>query len=417
METPQNTPPQDSPVSNHLVDDDEINLLELLLVLVKNKFMIIGSMAATFVLAAGVTLLMPNIYTSTARLLPPQQERGGLGAMMAGMGDLAALAGISAGGSSGELFVGMLQSRTVADAVIDQFDLMTVYDQKYRTEMYGKLNKLVNVSLGRRDGIITVSVDDEDPVRAAAIANAYVEELKKLNVRLNLSNAGRERVFLEERLAVVQADLARAEDNLREFQETNKAIKLDTQASAIIEAISRLRGELASKEVELGVLLTFQTEQNPEVRSLREGIAQLKSQLRRLEESPAGSKISADIFIATSNVPDLGIQYARFLRDFKVQETLFELLTKQYEVAKINEAKNTSALQVLDEGAVPDKKSKPKRAMIVLLATFAVGFCAVLFAFVREYGQRMDEEDRQRWGEIRGMLRWRGKALTSVNDR
>lgn len=404
METPQNNPPQDPAVHNHLVDDDEINLLELLLVLVKNKFMIIGSMAATFVLAAGVTLLLPNIYTSTARLLPPQQERGGLSAMMAGMGDLAALAGISAGGSSGELFVGMLQSRTVADAVIDQFDLMTVYDQKYRTEMYGKLNKLVNISLGRRDGIITISVDDEDPARAAAIANAYVEELKKLNVRLNLSNAGRERVFLEERLALVQVDLARAEDNLREFQETNKAIKLDSQASAIIEAISRLRGELASKEVELGVLLTFQTEQNPEVKSLREGIAQLKSQLRRLEESPAGSKISDDIFIATSNVPDLGIQYARFLRDFKVQETLFELLTKQYEVAKINEAKNTSSLQVLDEGAVPDKKSKPKRAMIVLLATFAVGFCAVLFAFVREYGQRMDEEDRQRWSEIRRML-------------
>ncbi len=387
--------------------EDEINLLDLLLVLARHWKMIAGSMAATFVLACGVALLMPNVYTGTARILPPNESKGGLSAMLAGMGDLAALAGVSVGGGSADLYVGMLKSRTVSDAIIDQFDLMTVYDQQYRVKMYEKLGKLVSISAGKKDGIITVNVEDEDPQRAAAIANAYVEELKKLNVKLNLNSAGRERVFLEERLAVVKADLVRAEDSLRQFQETNKAIKIDAQATAIIEAISRLRGELASKEVELGVLLTSHTEQNPQVRALREGIGQIRSQLRRLEDSPSGQKVSQDIFIATANVPDVGLRYARLLRDYKVQETIFELLTRQYEMAKITEAKNTSTLQVLDEAAVPDKKTKPKRALIVLMATFAIGFMAVLFAFVREYGQRMNEEDRRRWEEIRGMMRLR----------
>ncbi len=145
------------------------------------------------------------------------------------------------------------------------------------------------------------------------------------------------------------------------------------------------------------------------MKAAREGIAQLKGQLRKLEETPAGKKVSDDIFIATSAVPELGVQYARLMRDFKIQETLFELLTKQYEVAKITEARNTSTLQVLDEGVPADKKSKPKRSLIILLAVFVAGFFAVLAAFVREYFSRMPAEDRQRWEEIKMAMRLRRK--------
>lgn len=389
-------------------DDDEINLLDLLLVLARNWKMLVGTCAATFILACLYTLTLPNIFTATARILPPHQEKGGLGGMLGGMGDLAALAGVNVGGSSGDLYVGMLKSRTIADAVIDQFDLMMVYDKNYRSEMYTQLNGLVRVSLGKADGIITLSVDDEDPQRAAALANAFVEELKKLNVRLNLSTAGRERQFLEERLAVVGRDLAQAEDNLKRFQEEHKAIKLDEQAKSLIEAISRLKGELASKEVELGVLRSYQTEQNPQVRALRESISQIREQIRRLEQSPGGQQVTEDIFFVTSEVPELGLQFARLMRDYKVQETLFELLTKQYEVAKISEAKNTSTLQVLDDAFAPDRKSKPKRALMVLVATFAAGFLAMLVAFVREFGRNMNDEDRQRWEQIKASLRLRG---------
>ncbi|WP_305043729.1 GumC family protein [Geoalkalibacter sp.] len=388
-------------------DDDEINLLDLLLVLARNWKMIVGTCVATFALACIYTLTLPNIFTATARILPPQQEKGGLSSMLGGMGDLAALAGVRVGGSSGDLYVAMLKSRTIADAVIEQFDLMNAYGQESRSQMYDKLNGLMNVSLGKTDGVISVSVDDQDPRRAAALANAFVEELKKLNVRLNLSTAGRERQFLEERLAVVGRDLAQAEDNLKRFQEEHKAIKLDEQAKGLIEAISRLKGELASKEVELGVLLSYQTEQNPQVRALRESISQIREQIRRLEQSPGGQQVAGDVFFVTSEVPELGLQFARLMRDYKVQETLFELLTKQYEVAKISEAKNTSTLQVLDDAFVPDRKSKPKRSLMVLVATFAAGFLAILVAFVREFGRNLNGEDRQRWEQIKASLRLR----------
>lgn len=393
--------------SGQVADSDEINLLDLLLVLVKNKKMIVGAMAATFVLACAYTLTLPNIFTATAKLLPPQQEKGGLSSMLSGMGGLAALAGVSAGGNSADMYIGMLQSRSIADVIIERFDLMSKYEWETRAGAYKALGEKVKASADKMTGFITISADDEDPGFAAELANAYVEELRKLNVQINLNSAGRERVFLEERLELVKADLTKAEDRLREFQETNKAIKLDDQATAVIEGISRLKGEVASKEVELGVLLTSQTEQNPQVRALREGLEQLKAQLRKLEDSSAGKQIASDIFIATADVPDLGLRYARLLREFKVQETLYELLTKQFEVAKITEAKDSSALQVLDEAAVPDRKSKPKRSLMVLMATFAVGFIAVFAAFVREFGQRMNEEDRQRWEEIRGLMRLR----------
>jgi uncharacterized protein involved in exopolysaccharide biosynthesis len=389
------------------LEEDELNLLDLLLVLVKNKWLILGPCAATFVLTCVITLLQPNIYTARARILPPQQEKSGLSGMSGGMGDLAALAGLRVGGSPGELYVGMLKSRTIADAIIERFDLMRVYDEDSRTRMYRTLDGLISVSLGKADGIIAISVDDEDPQRAADMANAYVEELKTLNVRINLSTVGRERQFLEERLAVVSQDLTQAEYNLKHFQEEHKAIRLDEQTKGLIEAISRLKGEQASREVELGVLLSYQTEQNPQVRALRESISQIREQIRRLEQTPGGKQVSGDSYFVTSEIPELGLQLARLMRDYKVQETLFELLTTQYEMAKINEAKNTSTLQVLDEAVPPDRKSKPKRALIVLLATFAVGFVSVLAAFVREFGRNMSDEDRQRWEQIKVGLRLR----------
>jgi uncharacterized protein involved in exopolysaccharide biosynthesis len=388
------------------VADDEINLLEYLLVLVKNKRMILTSSAVAFVLACILSLLMPNIYSATARILPPQEKTGGLGTMLGGASDLAALAGISIDNSSGELYVGMLQSRSIADALIDRFKLMEVYDQDYRVKTYEALSEHATISLGKDDGIISVTVEDEEPVRAAAMANAYVEEFKKLNLNLNLSKSGRERLFLENRLELVKVDLKNAEERLTEFQKSNKTIRIDDQATVIIEAIALLKGEQASKEVELGVLKSSQTEQNPQVKALRESIVQIKAQIDKLAKSSKSGTIE-DIFIATADVPELGIQYGRLLRDLKIQEALFELLTKQYEMAKISEAKDTSSIQVLDDALVPDKKAKPKRSLIVLAITFVVGFFSLLWAFIREYGQRMPEEDRQLWTEIKHRARFR----------
>lgn len=389
-------------------EEDEINLLDILLVLIRNKKMIIGSCAVTFVLACIVTLLMPNIYTGTARVLPPQKNNGGLRAMMGTMGGLASLAGVDVGGGSGELYLGMLQSRTIAEAIIERFGLMKRFEWETRSEAYEALKEKATFNLGEKDGIIQVSVEDKDPQLAADMANAYVGELRKLNVQLNLNSAGRDRRFLAERLSVVKADLKTAEERLKEFQQENEAIKLDEQAKTVIEAISRLKGELASKEVELGVLRSYQTDQNPRVKALREAIAQLKEQIDRMQRSSKG-KGAEDVFIATSEVPELGLQYARLMRDFKVQETLYELVTKQYEMAKINEAKNTSEIQVLDQAFVPDRKSKPKRALIVILATFVVGLLTGFTALILDFSKQMEGEDRVRLQAIRREFRFWNK--------
>lgn len=393
-----------SPGNTADVTDDEIYLLEYLLVIGKNAKQIFRACFVAGIFGLGIVFLLPNIYIATARIMPPPENSGGLAGMLGGMGDLASIAGISVGGSSGELYVGMLKSRTISDAIIDRFNLMEVYDQNYRVKMYEKLEKIVKVSLGKDDGIISISVEDEDAQRSADIANAYVEELMKLNVKFNLGNAGRQRVFLEERLSIVKRDLANAEEALRSFQKGNNAIRLDEQAKAIIENISLLKGQIASKEVELGVAKSYQTEQSPEVKVLRESLTGLKGQLRQLEQSTDGKKVTGDIFIATANVPDVGLQFARVMREFKIQEALNELLTKQYEMAKIEEAKNTSTLQVLDSAVPPDKKSKPKRSLILILLIFFTGFVSIAWIFVKEFYRKLPEEDRTQLAEIKSLF-------------
>ena len=217
----------------------------------------------------------------------------------------------------------MLQSRTVSDVLIDRFELMKVYDEDYRVKAYDKLADHVSISVDKDSGIISVGVEDEDPQRAAAMANEYVADLQRLNLKLSMSSAGKERAFLENRLKLVKRDLAQAEDRLKDFKEKHQAISIDDQATAIIDAIAQLKAQLSSQEVQLGVLRSYQTRMQSRGRNLEEGIAQLKDQIRRLEQSPAGKKVSGDIFIPTSEVPDLGIQYARLMWDFKVQQTLF----------------------------------------------------------------------------------------------
>ena len=393
--------------ANPCPEADEINLIDVLLVLLKYKKMILVACMVTFIGMCGITLLMPNEYTANARILPPQETKGGLSAALGGMSDLAALAGVSVGSSTSELYVGMLKSRAVADPIIDEFKLMEVYKTKSRMGTYSAFKDHVEITRGKDDSIISINVGDKDPKRSAAIANRLVDELKKLNVRLNLNTAGRERVFLETRLAMAKQELASAEENLKAFQEANKAIRIDDQANAIINAIAALRAEITSKEVELGVLLSFQTDQNPQVKALKEAILQLKKQMKRLEENSSEKLQTEDIFIATSQVPELSLQYVRLLREFKIQEAIFELLTKQYEMAKLNEARDTSTIQILDAAVIPDRKSKPNRSTMVILATFVMGFISVFIAFIREFTGKIAEEDPVRWGKIKTAISFR----------
>ncbi|OEU61252.1 MAG: hypothetical protein BA870_05500 [Desulfuromonadales bacterium C00003094] len=366
--------------SDYVPEEDEINLLDLLLVLAKHKKMIIGTCLVTFVLTIGVTLLLPNIYSATAQILPPENES--------------------------PFYVSMLKSRTIADAIIEKFDLSEVYRKKSQNQTYMSLDGHVSFSVGKKDGILQIEVEDKDPKRVAEMANAYVEELSKLSDKDHLNAVAALRQFLEVRLEVVKEGLAQTEQKLQAFQEKNKTIRIDDQTKATIEAIARLKGELASKEIELGVAMPAQEQQTAQDAVLREGFEQLKAQISALEQPPVGGKIPGDVTLVTSIGPGLGLQYAGLLRSFRMQVTLFELLSRQYEVARIEEVKNPQRIQVLQTAYPPATKSRPKRSLIVLLATFCSGFLAIFAAFFREYITSMSNEDRETWQQIKAYLRF-----------
>ncbi len=379
-------------------EEQEINLLALAHVLVRRKRLITKICGATAIIAIVFSLILPNKYSATAKVLPPQKESGGL---LSVMGQAGGFAGLAAGmGLTGnaDLYLGILKSRSVADAVISSLDLTKVFKTKTPDDTRKALEGAVKLQAGK-DSIITITTESKDPKLAAALANAFVEELGKKSVQLNLTKAGTERAFLEKRLRVVKDDLKRAEEDLKSFQEKNKAIKVDSQAAASIEGIAKLKAEIVAKEVQLATLKSYQTEENPEVKALQAALGKLRSQLAGFVGSGGGDGIPN-----IGRVPDIGLEYVRRMRELKTQEAIYEQLTKQYEMAKLTEAKDSSSIQILDEAVVPAKKSKPKRALIVILTTVTAFVIAVFAAFTAEYFGNMPEEDRSRWEDIRGML-------------
>lgn len=379
-------------------EEQDINLLELLQVIVKRKAFIIKLCSVAIVVSVIYSLTLTNIYSATAKILPPQKDSSsGLSALL-GAGGLAGLAGLAAGGLGGgsELYLGILKSRSVADGVIQRLDLAKVYKSKTVEETRKSLDGAVKVQVGK-DGIISITAQDKDPVLSALLANTFVDELGKTTVRLNLSKAGTERVFLEKRLALVKKDLKTAEDELKAFAQLNKIVQVDSQARATIEGIARLKAELASKEVQLAVLRSSQTDQNPDVKAAQTGIARLKGELSAL----TGSDGSAYGIPSIGNVPGVGLDYLRKMREVKTQEAIFEQLTKQYEIAKINEAKDTSSFQILDEAVVPVRKSKPSRALIVILTTMAAFFISVVTVFIQNFLAKMSDDDKKIIAEIK----------------
>lgn len=368
----------------------EMNLLELLQILVKRKLLIIAVTSVAAVGSLAYSLSLPNIYSATAKILPPQKEGGaGLSALLGQAG--AGLASLATGNLSGgaDLYVGILKSRSVGDAVINRLNLAQVYKKKSLAETRGALAASVKFEAGK-DGIISITADDKDPKLTAKLANAFVEEMEKTTIRLNLSKAGSERVFLEKRLELVSKDLKAAEEALKQFSQNNKIVQVEEQAKASIEVIARLRADLATREVQLSVLQSKQTEESPEVKALVSGINRVRSEIARM----SGSNGGAQGIPSFGDVPGVGLEYARRMRELKTQEAIFEQLTKQYEMAKLSEAKDSSSFQVLDEAVVPIYKSKPARSMIVITVTAAAFAAAVVMAFLLEFLGRMSEEDR-----------------------
>jgi tyrosine-protein kinase Etk/Wzc len=388
--------------------EDEISLLELLVVLVKHKKVILGTTFGAAVVSVIVSLLLPNIYTGTAKVLPPQQSQSTAAMMLGQLGGLAGLAGGSLGlKNPNDLYVGMVKSRTVADNIIKRFDLQKLYEIDTMVETRKALANNTTVLSGK-DGLITIEFEDKDPARAAAVANAYVEELDKLTQVLAVTEAAQRRLFFERQLQQAKKDLSEAEVALQKTQEETGLIKLDDQGRALIEAVAVLRGQISAKEVELRAMRTYTTETNPDYVRTRQQLAGLRSELAKLERAQVSGQ--GDIMLSTGKVPEAGLEYLRRYRDVKYQETIFELLAKQFEAAKLDEAKEAAVIQVVDEAVAPDRKSKPKRALIVILATLSAGLISLLWVFVLEARERASRDPVQaaRLAALRRYASFRG---------
>ncbi len=327
-----------------------------------------------------IAFLIPARYESTARLMPPDSSQSGGLAMAAaalsgGSGGLGGIAGEMLGmKSTSDIFMGILSSRTVQDKLIQQFDLRKLYGDRRMEDARKDLAEHTGISVDRKSQIIALNVTDHDPKRAAAMGEAYVAELNRLVSELSTSSARRERIFLEERLKSVSQDLEAAEKEFSQFSSKNTAIDIKEQGKAMVEAAATLQGQLIAGQSELEGLKQIYTDSNVRVRSVSARIAELKRQLEKLggkgEQAAEASGQQADyLYPSIRKLPLLGVTYADLYRRTRVQEAVFETLTKEYEMAKVQEAKEIPTVKVLDAPNIPEKKSFPPRLLTIFLGT------------------------------------------------
>ncbi|OHX22077.1 GumC family protein [Chromobacterium sphagni] len=379
--------------ATHAADKNEVDLLALLLRLTRHKRWIFGCTLLLGALALAYCLLARPVFTATTSIMPPQQQNNGMSALLGQLGGLASTAGgLSGLKNPNDLYVGMLQSRSVADKLIQRYQLKQRYQENTLDGTRKALQNLSNFSNGK-DGLITISVDDHDPKFAAMLANGYVGELKALNQSLAVTDAAKRRLFFEQQLKQIKDQLADAEIALRKTQESTGMVLPEGQLPAIVGSITQLRANIAAKEVQLEAMKSYATAQNPLYIRTEQELAGLREQLSKME---TGNGNGHDLLVPTGKVAQSGLEYLRKLREVKYQETIFELLSKQYELARIDEAKDSSLIQVLDPAVPPELKSKPKRSLIMALGLFA-GLClGVLTALLRDRLVKQQEQGRQR---------------------
>jgi uncharacterized protein involved in exopolysaccharide biosynthesis len=370
-----------------------------------NRGLLLRCVALGFLFSIIVALLIPTRYQATTQLMPPDNQSETGAAMLsavagrANVGALSGLAGDLLGAkNSSALFVGILSSRTVQDGLIQDFDLHHVYGHSKMEDLRLDLAKRTDVSEDRKTGIITVKVTDHDPKRAAAMASAYVQELDRLVAQVSTSSARRERIFLEDRLRSVKQDLDSASRNFSDFASKNTAIDIPAQGKAMVEAAARLQGELIVAESALRGLEAIYTDQNVRVRSMRAKVAELREQLEKFGGDPGTSsdplsKESNPMYPSIRKLPLLGVTYFDLYRNTKIQETVFELLTQQYELAKVHEAKEIPTVKILDAAVVPTKKTFPPRLILTVVGTAVAFLSGCFWLFAYQSWQGIDPQD------------------------
>jgi tyrosine-protein kinase Etk/Wzc len=392
---------QDVPVETTQEDSNlgpkEFDILDVILILAARKVLIVFSSLAGLLLAIILVLLVKPSYTAKATILPPQPEQSSSSALLGQFGALASMSGL--GSSLGlknpsDLYIGILQSQSVTDALVKRFHMMERLHPKYPSQARLPFEKGAKFT-AEKDGMISITFVDKDPREAAAVCNAYIDELYKLNNRLALGAASQRRLFFEQQLAQEKDRLADAEVALKKTEEATGIIAPSGQTENIIRQVSQIQAEITEREVELNALRTSSTDQNPDVIRLNTELSSLRSQLADFERGAGAKHNPGDISIATANVPQAGLEYIRKERDLKYHQLLFDLLARQYEAARMDEAKAAPVIQVVDPALVPDKKSAPFRALWAIVGLLLGFFLSTGYALANFVYYRLAADERQ----------------------
>ena len=343
-------------------------LLDLLIVLAERKRVILLSLLVFGIGATVIALVTPPTFTATAVIMPPQQQSSTAAALLGQLGGIAGMAGQSLGiKNPSDIYIGILSSRTVMDKLVTQHSLKDVYDVETLTDARRKLSKYSSFNAAKYS-MIHISVEDRDPRRAADLANAYVKCLQEQNSRLAVSEAAQRRLFFERELDKEKALLVEAETAMQKMQEQKGLFQVSSQVSAVIQSMAQLRAEIVAREVALERLKAGATGQNPEVQGQKIEIEALRAQMKELEAK--STRDGSNPFMPTSMVPAAALDYARRLREVRYHEALYELLARQYEVARIDEARESPVIQVVDQAVPPEKKSAPRRSYYLIIGLF-----------------------------------------------
>lgn len=386
----------------HSESEDEISLFDLLVVLLNHKLLLVLLPLAVGVVALGISFLIRPVYTASAQILPPQQQQGsGLAALLGGSGGGlgAALGAVSGLKNPSDQWVGFLKSRVISDALVDRFKLQVEYESQYRTQARDNLGRNSNISAGK-DGLIDIEVTDHDPKRAAQIANAYIEELQKLMKTLAVTEASQRRLFFEKQLKDAKDNLVRAETELKQTGVSADVMK--TSPEAAVTKVAQNQAAIAALEVKVSVMKGGLTDRSPELQQALAELAALRGQLRLAEQTlPAGQSG--------------GSEYVSRYREFKYYETLFEMLARQFELARSDEARDGALIQVVDPAQIPEIKSGPRRAQIALVATAVSFVLLVIFVLMRQGFRNFGTtaEGREKLNQLRRAW-WRSRAVRST---
>lgn len=416
-------------------DEPDNRAIDRLRLLLDQRFFLLRVTAYGLALATLIAFLIPKRYDARTQLMPPESEMtSGLSSLMAVAartgGNLGMLAGDFLGlKTSGSLFIAILRSETVEDRIIDKFNLKSVYGVPQMQAARRRLEENTEISEDRKSGVVVIRVSDNSPTRAKEIADTYVVELDRLLVELNTSAAHRERLFLEDRLKTVKQDLDTSAREFSKFASDNTAIDIKEQGKAMVEAAATLQGHLIAAQSELEGLRQIYSDNSLRVRTVRARIEELQIKLNQMgggDLSPGAGNGSNSLYPSIRKLPLLGVTYAELYRTNKIQETVFELLTQQCELAKVQEAKETPSVKVLDAAKLPEKKSFPPRLLIMFLGALFSMMMGVAWVLARASWEGVDPDHpakllaQDAYSKLKGDLRLaseNGMRLHGVRDK